>query len=330
MQTNRDILVALLTEDKIQAIDVIKRKKVVSILADLDVPSRTELIESLEIDDRKQLAKMLTHDQKEHPKLQEDARAFKIIEEWVSEHDFSIIQRNEAPRAHKIAEAIQNRTIYPLSHPYKEKEREDLINVFTKVPSIVVRHNWLAAIGDDLREKDGEPVDVSLPYPSVLFEFKFHGKCVVLMASEQEDGRVGLLPIVEFEKDKWFICTMRDELLFKLHNAVCKQVEAICVALTVQIAESEEIHQPEAINRKRLKNKKLPLRSYHVVDLSKRFQDKKMRRNGVKSTDDGPKVRLHWRRRHWRHFKSGRPPIEIDWMLVGDIDLGFIEKHYLM
>lgn len=37
-------------------------------------------------------------------------------------------------------------------------------------------------------------------------------------------------------------------------------------------------------------------------------------------------VRMHFRRGHWRHYQEHRTWIK--WMLVGDPDLGIIEKHY--
>lgn len=41
----------------------------------------------------------------------------------------------------------------------------------------------------------------------------------------------------------------------------------------------------------------------------------------------GGKVRLHIRRAHWRTYADGKK-VRINWMLVGDINLGFISKDY--
>jgi hypothetical protein len=42
--------------------------------------------------------------------------------------------------------------------------------------------------------------------------------------------------------------------------------------------------------------------------------------------EPGRKKRLHFRRGHWRHYETHKTWIK--WMLVGDPDLGFIEKQY--
>lgn len=320
----------LIDLDERYGLPPVQRKQLVEIFTSMDDRMRSHLTKTLSPATRQRVAGVLALDRKEHPKIQEDARAFTSIQEWMKDRDFSIIQKNEAPRAHRAAEAMLKNEFYPLSHPFKEEQRKMLVDLFTKVPSIVVRHNWMQAIGEDLRETANEVISISLPFPTVLFEFMVHGKCIIVAASEQEDGSTHMFMYIEFEKNKWLACAHDDDMLADIYNPLRRQVEAICVALSVEIAGTEEIQQPEALNRKRLKNNKLPLRSYHVVDLSKRFQDKKMRKSGVKTDSDGPKVRLHWRRKHWRHFKNGHPSIVIEWMLVGNIDLGFIEKHYLM
>ncbi len=328
MLEERMALLRILDKNKQTPLNTLERKEFLSKISTMPEDARAELLDSLSSNDLEHISTIAELDKKEHPKVEEDARIFQGIEQWIKSHDLSIIQKNEAPRAHKVAEAYLNDRIYPLSFPQREQSKKVMIEIFTKVPSIVVKHNWMAAIGEDLREKDGDTILVTLPYPSVLFEFMVHGKCVIMLASEQTDGRIALLPYIEFEKDKWFVCSENDQDLMKLYDALREQIEAICVALTVKIADKEEVQPPAAVNKKRIKNNKPPLGSYHVVDLSKRFQDKKLR-SGARSDDHGPKVRLHWRRRHIRHFKDGKPPIWIDWMLVGDIDLGFIDKHYL-
>lgn len=35
---------------------------------------------------------------------------------------------------------------------------------------------------------------------------------------------------------------------------------------------------------------------------------------------------MHFRRGHWRHYQDHRTWIK--WCLVGDPDLGFVDKHY--
>lgn len=253
----------------------------------------------------------------------EDARAVDIIFTWVKKNDFSIIQKNEASRAYKLAETILAKNLLPVAYNRTISDFKVMADGMMKSPAIVVKHNWAQALGN-LCEKEDKVISIKLPYPTCLFEFMVHGKCVIVMASEQPDGTVGYLHFVEFEKDRWFECHRTDPELETMMAGLRQQIEAICVALDSEIADTTESHPPEALNKKRLKAGKLPLRSHHVVDLSKRFKAKR----SVPS-EDGParSVRLHWRRGHWRHLPAQR--IWINWMLVGNIDLGFVDKHYL-
>jgi hypothetical protein len=91
------------------------------------------------------------------------------------------------------------------------------------------------------------------------------------------------------------------------------------------------------LNKHRAKAGKTPVRSYNVVRLH--------RKHTVRSectTPTGRRVRCHYRRGHWRHYElpsSGAEQVVdkdgilrsrtwINWMLVGDIDLGFVDKEY--
>jgi hypothetical protein len=257
----------------------------------------------------------------------EDARAVDIIFAWIKNHDFSLIQKNEASRVYRLAEAMMLRQLLPSTYDRKESDLKVMAEAMMGLPSIVVRHNWTKALGN-LCEKGDEIISIKLPYPTCLFEFMVHGKCVIVMASDQNaegtSDRVRYLHFVEFEKDKWFECSETDEDMVKMFVGLREQIEAICVALDSQIADQEEVQPPVAINKKRLKAGKLPLRSHHVVDLSKRFRSKR----GTSEGESTRSVRLHWRRGHWRHYTDNHRTW-INWMLVGNVDLGFVDKHYL-
>lgn len=77
------------------------------------------------------------------------------------------------------------------------------------------------------------------------------------------------------------------------------------------------------INHQRERRGRLPLADYHVVMLAHR------RRLEPLPRDPGAEVtrkRLHFRRGHWRHYANHKTWIK--WMLVGDPDLGFVDKEY--
>ncbi|MGZ7140732.1 hypothetical protein ACXWN7_09880, partial [Streptococcus pyogenes] len=66
--------------------------------------------------------------------------------------------------------------------------------------------------------------------------------------------------------------------------------------MDADIADTTVISQPKALNQKRIKNGKLPLCDYRVVDLSVRH-----RRKAIPGEPTGRKVRCHFRRGHWMH-----------------------------
>ena len=78
-----------------------------------------------------------------------------------------------------------------------------------------------------------------------------------------------------------------------------------------------------ALNKKRLRNGKLPLYDYREVDLNKEVKaGLRMSEQG----DSGGHRRLHWRRGHFKCCRTG-----IFWWnphLAGRRDMGVIEKHY--
>jgi hypothetical protein len=94
--------------------------------------------------------------------------------------------------------------------------------------------------------------------------------------------------------------------------------------LEADIAEAEVIRVSERLNEKREKLGRTKLRNYHVVVLSRRRHVSKLP-EGFDHTDR-KSPRLHFRRGHWRHYANYRTWIL--WQLVGDPDLGFVDKHY--
>jgi hypothetical protein len=115
------------------------------------------------------------------------------------------------------------------------------------------------------------------------------------------------------------------------------EIRAVCIMLDAKVAVAEpRSHAGEGLNKKRLREGKTPLKDYHIVTLAKR-----LRADYERGDPTGIKKRLHWRRGHWRHFTTPggkemyidaegitRSRTWINWQLVGNESLGFVEKHY--
>lgn len=272
----------------------------------------------------------------------EDARSVQILDNWMKANAFEQIESNEHTRSHKLSEVVINQKesriihkgLYPLAPDFSKASDADrysnldiLERMIKHSNTIVVKHDWYNALGDMLQYLTG---DVRLPYPITVFEFRMHGKSVTTLASqEQEEGvchEIEFTHFVEFEKDKWFRLNNQDEMMQKAIALAERQALAICIALDAKIAESVKITAGSQINKKRIKAGKTPLKNYHIVDLAQQFKNKKSNSEAIAS-GERKSPRLHWRRGHWRVIDADKK-IWINWMLVGNVDLGFIDKHY--
>ena len=100
-------------------------------------------------------------------------------------------------------------------------------------------------------------------------------------------------------------------------------IKALCVALDAEVAVRNVVRASEKVNRRREQEGREPFYSYHVVSLNRRY------RIGNRSPGGGlvqGKKRLHFRRGHWRHYAEFKTWVR--WTLVGNPELGFIDKEY--
>jgi hypothetical protein len=219
--------------------------------------------------------------------------------------------------------------------------------------SFIVEHDWAKAFEG---VKDFEEGEIRLPYEFTCFEFRISGiRVLILLGMTDGDKIEGF--IANGVNRRWYVNARRivlengelkhvadnffdmvDEHYFqKWLNNFAKQIRAVCIMLDAKVAVSEKRSiGGEGLNKKRLREGKPPLRDYHVVTLAKR-----LRGDYEKGEPTGIRKRLHWRRGHWRHFETPRGQEQyidaegitrsrtwINWQLVGDERLGFVEKHY--
>jgi hypothetical protein len=99
------------------------------------------------------------------------------------------------------------------------------------------------------------------------------------------------------------------------------QIRAVCILLEVKPEVHDVVRVSEKLNASRERSGRTTLRDYHVVNLKRPVARP---HDGV--VTPGTRKRLHWRRAHWRHYPNHR--VRMKRMLVGDIDLGFVDKEY--
>lgn len=231
-----------------------------------------------------------------------------------------ILEANQATRLHKLFAAGITENLQAPESPTNSPG--DMLTDFNH--AFVVKHDWAAAFAN----AEGMEGELKLPYELCAFEFRINGRSVTALAWDTEasipttGARLGFTLTVECE-GIWFDYggsrTNPDDLLIPF---VWKQLQAICVALDADVAVHEVVRAPVALNAKRERTGKPPIRDHYVIDLARRHRIS----NPTSGTSEPGKVRLHFRRGHWRHYTEHKTWIK--WMLVGNPALGFIQQRY--
>jgi len=248
--------------------------------------------------------------------LREQIAAFEALREW-GERDIKCVrlEKNDCTRLHQFADAAKRHLVVSSINDKGWLETSHLLSD-TKV--FVVQHDWARAF-TGAADYDAS-ADYRLPYQVCVFEFVISGVCC-LVFTEQADA--DLTRTIFVQSGKYWICWEDDGSAVPGALLLCDdQIRAIAVALEAQIATHDVVRAPAALNAKRSKAGKLPLYDYHVVSLAHRT------RVAPLGTGTHRTPRLHFRRGHWRHYEDHNTWIK--WTLVGDPDLGFIDKHYTL
>lgn len=222
------------------------------------------------------------------------------------------LERNDCSRLHKLKQAMlggrlldgdENDTVTP---PF---------DVFLKDrPTFVVKHDWASAF-----EKADVSGEFKLPYDLCFFEFRLCGRTCILWAQEL-NGKQSFTGFVESDEYWWSPPTPVN--CEPWARFLWDQVRAICIALDAEVATHTVVRAPHKLNEKRVRAGKPKVSDFHVVDLARRHRVA----NPSGAMGTGSRKRLHWRRGHWRHFETSKTWVK--WCLVGNPDLGFIQKSY--
>jgi hypothetical protein len=211
------------------------------------------------------------------------------------------------------------------------------------IQDFVIDHNWASAFRGATEFDEGE---FQFPYGKCAFEFRVDNMRVIFMYHDRNDlDHVDVANLVIGCDDIWvlapYMLNIKDQVLIQtehpdaediklqpakmmpLYKLIFDQVRACCIMLDAKVAVKETIRAPERLNVKRERLGRTKLRDYHIVVL---------RRTRAAPHDfdvthgERASPRLHFRRGHWRHFASHRT--WINWQLIGNPDLGFVDKHY--
>lgn len=241
--------------------------------------------------------------------------ALNDFEKWV--YQPFVIEKNDCSRLHKLRQASVDGLLLLADRDHLDiSDRVNSTDLLTySMQSFVVLHDWAGAIG----ELEGS--EINLPYERCAFEFRFNGKTVIALTIGNGKGIIIFTECGCF----WACCgsyiNINDEKNHLMKTCM-QQIKSICVALDADVATHHVERAPSALNKKRQERGKVLLNDYHVVNLAKHHRIA----NPSKGEGEHGKVRLHFRRGHWRHYETTKTWIK--WCLVGNPDLGFINKHY--
>lgn len=212
---------------------------------------------------------------------------------------------------------------------------------------LMVNHDWARLLeGADISGPSSKGRGgVRLPYPITVFEFFFTGGVHAVTVAFQPPGTEQAIhydvnATTHFKlKSGWL--KARLELIYdehgnlvndkiedcphplrKVYDLITKNVFAISIMLETEVAEAPLVREAYKRNRERPIRRELPGMSHHIVSLARRPRTVR----STYPTEERHSPRLHFRRGHWRHFSSHRTWIK--WQLVGNPDLGFVDKDY--
>lgn len=233
------------------------------------------------------------------------------LAEWM---DNGKLEKPSAPHFRDLRAAVASGdTMYIAKDIFAETPALDYEKeVFRFAQVMVVEHDWAAAFAS----ADMGDAPVNLPYDLCAFEFQYSGIPVIVFATAHA-GEIAFCYMTKWN-GVWTVPSFCSSMDGSRVGDIPNQIRAISIALDAGIAYSEVRREKhEGATGKNSSQ----LRDYNVVVLSSRT-----RAQTVPGSLSGKHVRLHFRRGHWRHFDNHKTWIK--WMLVGDPDMGFVDKHY--
>lgn len=253
-----------------------------------------------------------------------------------------ILQKPSGSSTHRLYEAFRTgKLISPFHDLDGDTYARLLPDLIPSAEKFVLQHDWARAFKGAENFEAGE---VRWPYNILCWDFRLSGMNIAVVQHEpeyhplQEPGPSVLLPFFETTfgwalGPMWFRSPGDDRVqttpqideeiaLLDIGDLVVEQTRAAMIVLEAKVAVTELIRAPSALNKRREKQGKTPLADYHVLVLNPRRVD----RHSATVSTDRRRPRMHFRRGHWRHYEDHQTYIE--WTLVGDPDLGFVDKEY--
>jgi len=253
--------------------------------------------------------------------------------------DFLVFQKPVAGSSGALRQALRDQDdVFSTHEVIADVPIQSFEEVFEGSEIFRVEHDWFKAIR---KADEFEGGSFRLPFEACIFEFQVSRKPVIAMclnyaADEANNEIVMQLAVESFFG--WFLShnlyrhngsgwevlqggqSIKDDYLEHLVDLVGNQIRAACIALDADVAATTLVRQPYVGATK--DSAEQPAYEFYTISIASRTRAEALQAHGASK---GTK-RLHFRRGHWRHFTASKTWVR--WCLVGNPELGFIDKQY--
>lgn len=246
-----------------------------------------------------------------------------------------VLKPVEKSRLHLLVDAMKAGKVLLGAEGRRITEHKGKALILTEALGVfLLNRDWVSVLGDSLSaETIGE--DFNVPYPHCIFEMNINGFHHIAVYFQENGEKASHVNFTDY-KGHWIVAGKPGMALevaeagFDGRGVVNTdyfahdQVRALCVALDVNLAKVGTPVQPSRLKSQIQKDKgKTPTFRYSVVDLNGRRTSVK----GALHEATGRKVRLHFRRGHWRHLAEDCKTW-VKWCLAGSPEVGVVDHHY--
>lgn len=253
--------------------------------------------------------------------------------------DFLVFQKPIAGSSGELRQALRDQDdVFSAHEIIAEVPIQSFEEVFEGSEIFRVEHDWFKAIR---KADEFEGGSFRLPFESCIFEFQVSRKPVIAMCTNYATDEANNEIVMQLAVESffgWFLShnlyrhngrgwevlqggqTIKDDKLEHLVELVGNQIRAACIALDADVASTTLVRENYA--GKGREAKEYPAYEFYTINIASRSRPEALQAHG---STKGTK-RLHFRRGHWRHFTTSKTWVR--WCLVGNPELGFIDKQY--
>jgi hypothetical protein len=255
---------------------------------------------------------------------------------WAS--GFLVFEKPVSGATQSLRAALSKQKVASFHEAMVDTKLPDFSEVFDDAEIFRIEHDWFKAIQ---KADEFETGSFRLPYETSVFEFQIAHRPVVVICTEYASDATNNEIIMQFAVEavngwmlspdiyrhdgfRWEILqsgqSIKDDKFKRLVELVGNQIRAACIALDAEVATTTLVRQAHEGHEREAKEH--PDYEFYTINIASRDRAESLQSHN----ETKGKKRLHFRRGHWRHYESFKTWVR--WCLVGNPELGFIDKQY--